>query len=70
MKKIKKDCLKHMVAGPSLIDEDALSASMKPSHLKKYNKKDSLVSQKSGQVSHKNSLVGPAYNSDSEDFKQ
>lgn len=63
MKKIKKECLKSMVAGPSLIDE----ANLKPSQLKKQGlKKDSIVSSKS----HKNSLVGPAYNSDSEDFKQ
>lgn len=63
MKKIKKECLKNMVAGPSLIDLGACKQSST------YSKKDSMISQ--GKSVHKNSIVvGPSYNSDSEDFKE
>jgi len=65
MKKIKKECLKNMVAGPSLID--TIQPNLK---VPKYAclKKDSVVSQASLK-SHKNSFVGHCYNSDSEDVK-
>jgi hypothetical protein len=56
MKKIKKECMKNMVAGPSLIDLSACKQSSS------YSKKDSIHSKSV----HKNSMVGPCYNSDSE----
>ena len=69
MKKIKKECFKNMIAGPSLIDH------VQPSPLQSYklsnnysiNKKDSMISSKIS--THKNS-IGVTYNSDSEDAKQ
>ena len=71
MKKIKKECFKNMIAGPSLIDHVQPSAmqSYKLSNNYSINKKDSMIS---GHMStHKNSMgIGPAYNSDSEDAKQ
>ena len=50
MKKIKKECLKNMIAGPSLLE--------------------SVKAKASSGVQHKNSSVGPCYNSDNEDNKQ
>lgn len=44
MRKIKKDCLKNMVAGPCLIDEQVLVAKLKPSQVKGYAKKHSMQS--------------------------
>ena len=41
MKKIKKECMKNMVAGPSLIDHAALQACKQSST---YSKKDSMMS--------------------------
>ena len=71
MKKIKKECFKNMIAGPSLIEyvHPSPLQSYKLSNNYSINKKDSMIS---GQMStHKNSMgVGPAYNSDSEDAKQ
>jgi hypothetical protein len=62
MKKIKKECMKNMIAGPSLLEPH-----LKPSkHSSSFHHKDSHLSC---QKSHKNSLVGPAYNSDTEDNK-
>ena len=54
MKKIKKECLKHMVAGPCLVGGGG-----------KQIHKDSILS-----AGKKNSTCGPAYNSDNEDNKQ
>ena len=64
MKKIKKECMKNMIAGPSLIDQNQ---SLKVHKQSNSYQKDSMISNKSA---HKNSLVGPAYNSDTEDNKQ
>jgi hypothetical protein len=41
MKKIKKECMKNMVAGPSLIDASALQTYKQSSS---YSKKDSMMS--------------------------
>ena len=69
MKKIKKECMKNMIAGPSLIDSST-QGMLKPhkqSCSSTYQKESlSLYGQK---LSHKNSLVGPNYYSDSEDAK-
>lgn len=47
MKKIKKECLKNMVAGPSLIEHQHNSNPLKTFKQNSYsiNKKDSMVSQ-------------------------
>ena len=63
MKKIKKECMKNMIAGPSLIEQQSLKIHKQSNSYQK----DSLISNKSA---HKNSLVGPCYNSDTEDNKQ
>ena len=61
MNKIKKECFKNMIAGPSLIDQQLGLGKQTNSY--SFNHKDSFNKQ-SG---HKNSLVGPCYNSDTED---
>jgi len=54
-----------MIAGPSLVDSSCLKSN-KQSNSYNINQKDSMISSKSN---HKNSLVGPCYNSDTEDNK-
>ena len=68
MKKIKKECLKNMVAGPSLVDPNSLKIG-KQSSSYNFNHKDSIISGPKLST-HKNSLVGPCYNSDPEDNKR
>lgn len=60
MKKIKKECLKSMIAGPSLVQENLILQKQTLSQ------KHSLVSGPNS--THKNSLVGPCYNSDTDDY--
>jgi hypothetical protein len=67
MKKIKKECFKNMIAGPGLLDQSQLKLG-KQSH--SYTNKDSILSGVCTKSAHKNSLVGPCYNSDTEDNKQ
>jgi len=63
MKKIKKECFKNMVAGPGLLETQGLKVGKTS-----YNQKDSILSGPA-KAAHKNSWVGPNYNSDTEDNK-
>ena len=70
MKKIKKDCLKNMVAEPNLLDINIVYQNKQSSCSYSQKKKDSLLTllnSKNPSV-HKNSL-GPCFNSDDEDIK-
>jgi hypothetical protein len=74
MKKIKKDCFKNMIAGPSLIEinsQQSNSLKIQKQHSYSFNKKDSgCYNVAYNKITHKNSLVlGPSYNSDTEDSK-
>lgn len=62
MKKIKKECFKNMVAGPGLLEMQGIKGH-------KLANKDSILSGPP-KAAHKNSWVGPTYNSDTEDNKQ
>lgn len=64
LKKIKKECFKNMIAGPSYFDTQNLKVSKQS-----YSQKDSIISGPA-KSAHKNSLVGLNYNSDNEDNKQ
>lgn len=64
MKKIKKECFKNMIAGPSMIEAQALKVNKQSQ-----SQKDSIISGPA-KAAHKNSFNMGAYNSDPEDNKQ
>lgn len=69
MKKIKKECMKNMIAGPGLLQEEQLKKVKL--HKQSYSNQKKLESLASQTKKHKNSAVysHPTYNSDQEDSK-
>lgn len=64
MKKIKKECMKNMIAGPGLLQEEQLKKVKL--HKQSYSNQKKLESLASQTKKHKNSAVysHPTYNSD------
>lgn len=69
MKKIKKECMKNMIAGPCLVEAGLKVHKQSHSYGQAQNKDGPFGSSGFGSKSHKNSQCGPAYNSDTEDNK-
>jgi len=71
MKKIKKECFKNMIAGPSLLEissQNSQNLKIQKQHSYSCNKKDSSCTY--NKLSHKSSVViGPCYNADTDDSK-